>query len=368
MLTTRIVSRSHTARIIRNRSIDHRVRSKAFSTTTPPPVLSRRLLIQHAMPKQRVTDASSSSNTAKPSELPWPKSMVRAAYAASIIGIPYFLTWCIASNATARTMLATYVPSLPDRLRMYFGHDDDTNVNDTTPDTRDSYFHHVAQYSYPERIGSSETRPSSPTLQLPGEDSWKVRETQAQIDARNTESVAVRIVTHGESHDDTAMVVIPAHVPATLSGLAPYLSNDRATAIQQGGGSMALEFVEQNPDNTTTTADETNEPMSDSNTWSSSDSTTSTPTTAAGPDPLQHAMQIYSLWHFFPTSNQQQQSQSTMNEVELERSRLQYQLETLQRELRDPYNARAVDVIQAEIKETRRALRILKWKEWMPFL
>lgn len=281
------------------------------------PVLSRRVWQAHAqkLPKKPKVDK------VKPDDKPWPRNVQIAGGVAACIFIPYTTVWLITSNPTLREVFGPYLPM--DRLRKHFG--------DLEWDSQ-SYADHEEEV--PEGF-----------YQYPVEDSFLNRKQQATIDELGNETITANIYLLGDSQIKETRQV-PGSVKANPQSLAELVG---AATDLDGGIRVAVDFVD--PESGVVMSSEMSE-------FDVAPQQENVPTRD-----LLKKMSVFSTWHYTPAVGaQEQENNKKTSDVEIDKLRLEYTVEKLENDLRDPNCTRDHDEMRAELKQARRDLSRLKWK------
>jgi hypothetical protein len=404
----------------RNLSSQTIVRQPMTAPPSQPPVVVSRQGWQAYRTKHPVVKkdgASSDKKKTSTDDSPWPVSVVYGSYFAAATLIPYFSTWYISANPDMRESVQPYLSEgVQEAVRHHFGKpdpdamsyadivneggDDESEIGGT--DTNRDFFHNKIPIPHI----------------LPYEFTAKVRREQQAIQAQAAAPVNVKIQIVDDDSSDSFMSKQDANVqkvlgstPARLETLLALTTAGAAAAAAAAPGAadsklpaVAVDFLPDDDDNTQednggTSFSSTNESSSlqssmDSSTddWSNSMTTGSNTVTSLTKktktvDPLQQTAHIFSSWHYQPPANVPETSSSsggnkgnsnkgsnnnkgnsnssanvTMDDIE--RSRLEYTVSELQRQLKDPNCLRSVDDMMDELKVAKAELSKLKWNKW----
>ncbi|CAB9521089.1 expressed unknown protein [Seminavis robusta] len=280
---------------------------------------------------------------------PWPRSVQMLGYAVGTTVVPYCIAWFVASNVTLREWLDPIFPDLLPTLRPWFGHEE------------------VDAVSYVDR------RQEGDQLVVPraldNEDSTKVRKEQAAVTLLNQETaIPTRIRVFTNSGFNLGEILqLPGATRMTKEELLNIMMKDRSMSLDVGDVShITVEFTDlKDDDETTTTTDEdimvtVHVPESSTNTLRQ-DIARMLKTTS-----------IFSAWHLFPQAVQQYQqqdqqptnatTQTSSSQDEMRMAQLEYEIEQLDKLLKDHTTMRSFDDIQQEMNAAKSELRKLKWK------
>jgi hypothetical protein len=389
----------------------------------PPVVVSRQgwqaYRTKHPVAKKEPA-ASDKNKNSSTDDMPWPTSVVYGSYVAAATLIPYFSTWYIAANPNLRERVQPYLSDgVQDFIRGHFGKPDldamsyaDVNEGaddegDSGADTNRDVFHKIP----------------IPNI-LPYESSMKVRREQHAIQAQAAAPVNVKIQVVDDSDSfmskqDVNVQKVPGSTPARLETLLALITQQSSSSSSSSSQSqsqsststptkdsklpaIAVDFLpdDDNNDNAQDnggTSFSTSSPLQsmDSSTDDWTKSTHAASTLATGNtrkqktvDPLQQTAHIFSSWHYQPPANvpdtsgsgsgsgnkgnnnskgsssNNHTSSSSMTMDDIERSRLEYTVAELQRQLKDPNCLRSVDDMMDELKVAKAELSRLKWNKW----
>jgi hypothetical protein len=297
---------------------------------------------------------------------PYPQSVRMLGYAVAMTVIPYGLAWLVASNETLRDSLSLKDhPKLADALRTWFGHEE------------------VDALSYVER------RQKVPVpRQLEREDPAKVRQEQAALAALQETYLVptrIRVFTHNNGFNLGEIIQLPGTTRATEEELLLIIMKDRHPSIERDSVShVTVEFsnVQEEDDTQNSTCTMTNdigsvqeesailqvhsmvEPQQQQQQQQQS-------TLSRELAKLIKSITIYSAWHVFPEysqaqmqqiNEQQQQQKQGAQSDNFRISELQYEIEQLEKQLKDHTTMRSFDDIQHELNQATSELRRLKWK------
>jgi hypothetical protein len=122
---------------------------------------------------------------------------------------------------------------------------------------------------------------------------------------------------------------------------------------------VAVDFEPDNDITTTTTSTTATASATDSTTLMKEQPHTTPKKTL----PLLQQTHTFSNWYYHHHYPAQQSSQpSSMTDVEVEESRLEYTITELEQQLKDPNGTRDIDDMASELRQAKRDLSKLKWK------
>lgn len=283
------------------------------------PVLPRRVWQAHVrkLPKKPKIEKP------KPDDKPWPRNVLIAGGVAAGVLVPYFGVWLITSNPTLRSVFAPVLPM--DRLRKHFGvlEWDAQSYADKDDEIPEGYY------------------------QFPMEMSFSTRQQQARIEEWEKQTVTANIYILGDSQVQETKQV-PASTAANPQNLVKLVG-----ATVDGNSRVAVDFVDSpSGDGTASEMSAFDEKLQEN----------------IPNQDLLHRMHTFSTWHYTPAMgrNDEKPSQKT-SDVDIQRMRLEYTVEKLQKDLRDPNCTRDMDEMQAELKQAKRDLSRIKWKRRLGF-
>jgi hypothetical protein len=284
-----------------------------FSTVAAPPrrlVVSRRAwrAYEETLPKQ------AKKKVEKPEDKPWPRNMLLAGYAVASIFIPYATVWLITASPSLRESFQGVLPL--DRLRKHFGEEE------------------WDAQSYVEREERSEGH-----YQFPSEAPFLERQQQSRIETFNDGKVTANLYILGDDESQAQVKEVPASTRGNREALFELLGTTEAKNV-------AVDFVD----------------SSDSDESSSTvfGNTLSYPEAADPVLPLLTTIHTYSSWHHVPSQQAPQQT-SHLN-ADLEVPRLEFTIDELEKNLKDPSCTRDIDDMMTELNQAKGDLRRLKWK------
>jgi hypothetical protein len=284
--------------------------------------MSRRVWQAHTktLPKKPKVDQ------VKPDEKPWPRNVQIAAGVAACILVPYTTVWLISSNPTLREVFGAYLPLDP--LRKHFGEVewDSQSFDDEGDELPEGFY------------------------QYPVEDSFLKRQQQAKVEELDNGTITANIYVLGDSQIQETKQV-PASVKANPRSLAELVG------ASTGPGSatrVAVDFVDSE------VGDELDSSMSNFDIAPEENRPTRD---------LLKRMHTFSTWHYTPAvgAAAEQGNNKNSSDVEIDRLRLEYTVEKLEKDLVDPYCTRDHDEMRAELKEAKGDLSRLKWKSRLGF-
>jgi hypothetical protein len=306
--------------------------STSTSASSRGVVVSRRLWLAHLRNNSSTKERADPSSKSTPDDKPWPISIVRASYVAAATLIPYFTTWFVVSNRTLRDKLnigsenEKTSPWFQQRIRHHFGQAD--------PDSS----------SYVDLLDGS----SPLDHRFTQEESALERATDAHIQKLKEQDVLVRIC-HVDDGSTTSKEerTLPGSTLANEQALRSVLPSDDP-------GVSFLQFPNPPPSN-----------LEVGETSNSSVEDLLLPNT----DPLLQAVHTYSPWQYQNPDlvpGRQSNSEPAYSKDELEKSRLEYEIDRLETELKKG-STRSIDDIVQELETHRAELRNVTWKRWNPW-
>ena len=311
------------------------------STRSAPskPLISRQLLLQfqqHMKSKKLLSKSgpNTKSGTTK-DETPWPRNIVYGAYVAMSICIPYSLAWFLSSNEPVRTVIFPYSKYyessfIIEWMRGHFG----------IPD-----YESIAE---PERVQLMLSKKPIPH-RFVDEPPKHLRQQQLYVDQQHERNVKVRLISGTATTMEHVYIVdLPAKTLARYEELVEVVPND--LPIQPP---IALDFNDFDDEEIIIT-----DHNDDALPLLLDDATTTVP-----------SMSIYSLWHYQPPASSTDNSSNVnpihqMSPIEIELSRVQYEMDILYQELKNQQPQRPIDDIQEEIVKLKSLKRQLRWRKW----
>lgn len=280
-------------------------------------------------------------------EKPWPRSVQIAGYAAGVTVVPYCIAWFIALNVTVREALDPLVPGMVPLLRQWFG-DEDLNAV--------SYVDRRAE-------GDKLIIPKS----LVDEIDTKARKEQAALQPLLTEHpVPSRLRVYMEGGFNLSEIVdLPGTTLANTKTLLAVLMKDRDRAIEEDVvTSISVEFTD---------VREANQEGTDDDMIVELQLPEDTSTLKSQITHMLKTTSIFSAWHYFPEILMQQQEQNRQQQEqpqaharrqdELRIGQLEYEIEELEKQLKDHSTMRSFDDIQEDLSRNKSELRRLKWRK-----
>jgi len=293
---------------------------------------------------------------------PWPDSVKALGLVLGLIAGPYSICWYIASNVTVREWLEPYFPSMAPFLRTYFGEPE------------------LGAVGYVDTLPSQKTGVEIPNT-LDSEPPAKVRREQEEIDKLNRSLIPTRLRVYATGGFNMGQVLdLPGNTPASPKALLDILMQDRSRTLDPTSVShITLEFadIKDEVDQSTTTDAEESSVMVEVHMPSTSKDLSSSSSDFGDDEPskLLKWTSVFSAWHHVvmmpePTDNKNKSSRkdggssnNVMSRDELRMSQLEYEIELLQKQLKDHTTMRDLDDIQQELKQSKSELSKLKWKK-----
>jgi hypothetical protein len=319
------------------------------------------------------SSAGTADKTAKAAEKPWPKSMQITGYAAAGIAVPYFSLWLITSNPTLRSWFGPFLPM--DKLRSHFGHlesdaysyadmvelerqkqQKDGSAGAATSGIDVGFYQFPKEMPYRERLKEQTIKSMDATM------------VAATVLVEDNKSISIPSVGRGQPVVLLEeKVKVPASALATQSTLKSLL---KSSIPQDSDVTIAVEFDD---DNDQVGSSDIVVQESEKQQYFEVDGL-SLPDDIISQDParaLLQATHTFSSWYSIPVQYQQQEKQDQkttdrekrQHENKMEISRLEYTIAELERNLKDPTCTRDLDDMVAELKQAKRQLSTLKWKQ-----
>mmetsp|Transcript_27461 Transcript_27461/g.65941 ORF Transcript_27461/g.65941 Transcript_27461/m.65941 type:complete len:387 (-) Transcript_27461:4835-5995(-) len=353
-----------------------------------PAVVSRRawqkFLTQRKPPSSSgsKTGASSSTKT-KAEDKPWPRSMQIAGYVGAGVAVPYISLWLITSNPTLRSWFGPFLPM--DKLRSHFGHleSDAYSFVDLMENERPENKKNNAAAGGDDDVdvGGVDVR----YYQFPEEMPFRQRLQEQIIDAINNMKINATIVVenvetnHQAGHPAVVIVEekvqIPGSAVATPSTLKSLL---KTPSIPTNNGTINVAVDFEDEDSTGNNEENGRQDDSDNNSFSLQNLQEFSENNLQD-DPARELLQethTFSKWYSIPVNQQQQKNQDgsssssssssrekRRHDQEMEISRLEYTIAELERNLKDPNCTRDIDDMVDELKQSKRELSTIKWKQ-----
>lgn len=279
---------------------------QALSTFQPPLITSRRAWLVYR--KRHPPPAINKTAQPKEEEKPWPRNMIIAGYALASIFVPYSFAWYLSMDARIRHLVTSAVPGFEDILRSHFGHEEQTPYQDLKEGIK-------------------------PKKKLDDEDTFIVRRQQEVIEDLTNEVIPVKVFLFNGGSMISTEATFKGTTLATSSNLLPKGSD----------GTVAVEFDDL-PVHEVTVLDEI---AAGFQTYSDS-----------------RADHIYSYWFYQPPTNPQEKRKTQQSSVQdIEITRLEYMIKTLEGDLKDVNSTRDIDDMQLELARCKSELRSLRWKK-----
>jgi hypothetical protein len=285
----------------------------------PRRVVSRRAWQAH----ERTMPKKANFKSTRADEKPWPRNMQLAAYAAGAFFVPYSTVWLISSNPTLREIFKDIIPM--DMIRGHFGEIEQN-----------------AQ-SYEDKIsGEALDRGYS---RLPEEMTLAERRRQAKVEELNSAEVTFNIYLLDSSSSQTT-IRAPGSVPANPEKLLELLGSQ----VEHAKDSVAIDFEEDQDDYSSNASDQL---YMDEMT---KDFTLEDPTKG-----LLRQTHTFSTWYYHRPAQEEQQA-GKVTDRDMEISRLEYTIDKLQKDLKDPACTRDMDDMAGELQQSKSSLSKLRWK------
>jgi len=300
---------------------------RSSSTSSSRLVLSRRAWQAHS----KTLPAKPKPKNQKADEKPWPREYQLAGYAAATIFIPYSLLWFALSNPTARQQLEAIAPDLVDnpRIRQHFGELEwDVQAYGDKDDEL------IPQY-----------------YQYPGEVGWREREKEVNAQERNKGEVEANLYLQygGTSSVETKKVAssILANPESLKQAFGVSDDSDARVALDFPSDDVSTEVTS---DGELTLSDQLS-------------------TDFVEDDPsrfLRRERHTFSSWHYVPSLSAEekkvQEKNQRMSELDVDIARLEYTIDELERDLKDPNCTKDRDTMNEDRSKARSELRKLKWR------
>eukprot|EP00529_Nitzschia_sp_RCC80_P021850 CAMPEP_0113483292 /NCGR_PEP_ID=MMETSP0014_2-20120614/23359_1 /TAXON_ID=2857 /ORGANISM="Nitzschia sp." /LENGTH=384 /DNA_ID=CAMNT_0000376835 /DNA_START=69 /DNA_END=1223 /DNA_ORIENTATION=- /assembly_acc=CAM_ASM_000159 len=356
-------------------------------STVRPAVVSRRawqkFLTQRKPPSSSgsKTGASSSSTTTKAEDKPWPRSMQIAGYVGAGVAVPYISLWLITSNPTLRSWFSPFLPM--DKLRSHFGHlesDAYSFVDLMEKERQEKKKKNADDDDDDVDAGGVDVR----YYQFPEEMPFRQRLQEQIIDTINNMKINATIVVedvetnHQAGHPAVVIVEekvqIPGSAVASPSTLKSFL---KTPSIPTNNGTINVAVDFEDEDSTGNNEENGRQDDGDNNSFSLQNLQEFSQNNLQD-DPARGLLQethTFSKWYSIPVNQQQQTNQDGSSssspssrekrryDQEMEISRLEYTITELERNLKDPNCTRDIDDMVDELKQSKRELSTLKWKQ-----
>ena len=348
--------------------------STTSATTTAPSSNSNRLVISRRaweILKAKIPPKPPTAPKPKVEDKPWPQSVQIAGYVAGGVLIPYTIIWLVTSNPTLREHLGPYLPM--NKFRTHFGQLEWNALSYV--DEMQSVF--VAE----EKGDKQQQQQQQPEInveyyQFPDEPTYQQRKQQTIVDKLNSSEINVTInVYESDGHEYHETKIIPGKTTAnqsTLLGIVKNTGVSSSSLSDSGSGSkvtVAVDFEDDvNNNDTSGSSLESNDSMFNTTTDYSGSSSSLDPTSPASI--LLKGTQVFSSWFYVPTQQQQQQQQQQNQQnrdIDMDISRLEYTVQELEKNLKDPTCTRDMDEMSSELRKAKRELSSLRWKRRLGF-
>ena len=357
-----------------------RLSTAAASSTTKqqqkPLVVSRRAWLEfkesRGIQKKR---PDPSKRPKSDDEKPWPRNIQIAGYVAGTLAVPYIILWTITSNPTLREWFGPILPM--DKLRPYFGKMEWDAQN---------YSEEM------ERAKSKEKNEGDDSdlllyYQYPEEDPCDTRKQQELVEAFNESDIDVTLSLHSSASptspaEEIVTKTISAKTVASAKSLLEYFPS--ALNSKDGNATVAVDFLDRKSEDSDaksfTTA--TNESVGSVDGALMSDADSMTSSFASTNDLTSQSRQLSkdsnttSKWTYVPQAAGESSSKKGSNtasssqqisQMEIEMSRLKYEISELEKSLTDPMSTRSIDDITTELQQAKKELSRLTWKRRLGF-
>jgi hypothetical protein len=364
-----------------------------------PAVVSRRAwkklhdkLLAERKPQPSSSSGGTGKATTKVEDKPWPRSMQIAGYVSAGVAIPYFSLWLVTSNPTLRSWFGPFLPM--DKLRSHYGHlESDAYSYVDLMDIEHPRSTTATKLQQKGNSGEGDDDVREVDIRFyrfPGEMPFRERLQEQMVETMNSMDIKARILVEdaaGTNQVDghPAVVVaeetvsVPGSVSASQSSLksllkSPSIPNESSTM------NIAVEFDEDDPNN------EGHQGSSIIVDYGRNHRSLEEDQTGVGVDPREFTQDTgrallqdthtFSKWYSIPVATQQQQQQQQqgqqrsnssrekrISDQTIEISRLEYTIAELQRNLKDPTCTRDIDDMVSELKQAKRQLSSIKWRQ-----
>jgi len=375
-------------RTIKTSTVQQQQRAKLTTTAAAsstkqqkPIVISRRAWLDFKESKgitKRRLDPSKRPKS--DDEKPWPRNMQIAGYVASGLAVPYMILWTITSNPTLREWFGPYIPL--DKLRTHYG---------KLEFDAQSYSEEMEGIENREKNGKDETELLIQYYQFPEEAPFHERRQQEATEAMNETDLNVTLSLFSSSSsvpEEIATKKIAAKTVANTKNLLDAFSS--ATSSTRENMTVSIDFLDRHDEvntigNLDTTRsfnvpDETMDLLSDGTLMADADSVENLKIergfhdVSLGSRQLMKETQTMSKWSYIPQAAGEDSKKGTndsssvakalnLTEVDIEISRLKYEVSELQKNLRDPMCTRSIDDMTTELRQAKRDLSRLTWKK-----
>ena len=342
-----------------------RLKSSTAATAEAAAVPRQHLVVSRRKWKsyEKTLPAKPRPNLENPDDKPWPRNVRIGGYVAASIFIPYATVWLITSNPTLREWFGPILPL--EKLRKHFGEEewdaqsevDAIETLKAKQEVPDGYYH------------------------FPLEPGYKDRRQQIWIEELDATQMVVNLYYYivGSSDNQesslqtTATKEVRASTKANIHNLAELMGQEEKLNTM-----IAIDF-ENNDDESQKTSDPNSFSSTTATTFGGDDGTlysdpsenvASSSSTSGDIHPLLKTIYCFSSWAYIPGSGQGNQEQTTqsemiptaMNSRDLEISRLEYVIDNLEKDLKDPMCTKDIDDMTTELNQSKSQLRKLKWK------
>lgn len=305
----------------------------AAATKAIPLIVSRRALQRLSNKYPQHLKETINQSKPKKDDTAWPVSMQRAGYAAVAFAIPYSICVTIAES-----------PRLRDRLEGDPGPDDHDPIGRKVVNFVRWYWGHEDMIPYSEYVETKDHK----EISLDSDISTMDRLGQASIQHRVHDEVQIRVETDGDGEERFG--TIPGSVPA--SDISQIWSS-----IGSSNGSKELEpkqvyvTFEDGNNNTSSDENESNDELQ----LSTGEGDFTSPA-----QDISRLTTIWSAWNHFANAaggaenSQAATTYNSMDADEIHIEELQYAIQNLQKDLRDPYCSRDRDEMEQDIAKLKR--------------
>eukprot|EP00547_Thalassionema_nitzschioides_P018190 CAMPEP_0194241614 /NCGR_PEP_ID=MMETSP0158-20130606/7426_1 /TAXON_ID=33649 /ORGANISM="Thalassionema nitzschioides, Strain L26-B" /LENGTH=263 /DNA_ID=CAMNT_0038976545 /DNA_START=133 /DNA_END=924 /DNA_ORIENTATION=- len=244
----------------------------------------------------------------KKEEKPWPRHMVFAGYAAASIFIPYSIAWYLSMHKEAREVISNVIPGFEEALRSHFGVEEQISYQDAKNGAR-------------------------PNLKFIDEEEFSVRKQQKEVTRLVGEDVPIQIHVHKNGAFITDSTKLPGRTLAKAANLS-----------ESADSKIALDFDDLATNDTVASYDLMDSIHVESIEESSGNA-------------------VYSMWYYQPPNVAvEHQKLRNTSAQEIEMSRLEYTIESLEKELKDINSTRDLDDMRQELMKAKSELRSIRWK------
>jgi hypothetical protein len=349
--------------------------------------LSRRLVVS-----RRAWNALKDSLPPKPppsaqpkvEEKPWPQSVKIAGYVAGGILVPYIAIWWITSNSTLREWFGPFLPM--NKFRSHFGHlewnvqsyVDEFPFHDLAINKNKDNNHYDDDDDFILRTVIDKPQPNIEYFQFPDERPFRERQQQAMIDAMNNSKIQVKITLlpkseHGPDSQfhplqEATIYSLPARTLATVPNLLEVVKGSISSDPLDSTPMVALDFEDDQDDAENDFVESTSGGILIDDTSSTAASQANFDSKLLSSASLLKGTQTFSKWFYISPPQQQQQQQqqqahvSSSTDMDVNISRLEFNIAQLQKSLKDPTCTRDRDEMALELRHARRELSAIKWK------